>query len=114
MDSHCLIGFIFLWLNPFGHGRGVLCSAHGSSFDKETQSQPLGALYRVKLPGIEGKKSNGLKLQLNNSRGQRLRLNDENGPENNVDRKADTPHYAKSRNTLMANRLNIRKNSATN
>ena len=30
-----------------------------------------------------------------------------------VDRKAEYPHYARS-HTLMANRLNIRKNSATN
>lgn len=47
---------MFLWLNPFGHGRGVLCSAHGSKFDKGTQTQLLGALYQVKLLAIEVKK----------------------------------------------------------
>jgi hypothetical protein len=56
VDSHGLIGFVFLWLNLFGHGRGVLCSAHGSRFDKGTQSQLLGALYQVKLLAIEVKK----------------------------------------------------------
>lgn len=79
VDSHGSIGFIFPWLNPFGHGRGVLCSAHGSRFEKGTQSQPLGALYQAQLPATEVKNSNSLKLHLNDSRGQRLRLNDENG-----------------------------------